>query len=90
MSDDIFDFGFTAVTEDELQSVESSRNQVEEMQEKLKQVDNKAKRLYDAITPLLDNLRKNSEKEYILWPNRKPTIDAFEEKLLSILRDGDQ
>ena len=90
MSDDIFDFGFTAVTEDELQSVESSRNQVEEMQEKLKQVDNKAKRLYDAITPLLDNLRKNSEKEYILWPNRKPKIDAFEEKLLSILRDGDQ
>lgn len=90
MSDDIFDFGFTAVTEDELQSVESSRNQVEEMQEKLKQVDNKAKRLYDAIMPLLDNLRKNSEKEYILWPNRKPTIDAFEEKLSSILRDGEQ
>ena len=87
MSDDIFDFGFTAVTEDELQSVESSRNQVEEMQKKLKQVDNRAKRLYDAITPLLDNLKKSPEKEYILWPDRVDKINAFEKRLLGILED---
>ena len=87
MSDDIFDFGFTAVTEDELQSVESSRNQVEEMEKKLKQVDNRAKRLYDAITPLLDNLKKSPEKEYILWPDRVDKINAFEKRLLGILED---
>lgn len=89
MSTEIFDFGFTAVDEDELQSVESSRNQVEEMQKKLKQVDNRAKKLYDAITPLLDNLRKSPQKEYILWPDRLDKINAFQEKLIGILEDDE-
>ena len=26
------------------------------------------------ILPLLQNLMKNDEKEYIYWPNRKPII----------------
>lgn len=89
MSDELNDFGFTAINEDELQSVESSRNQVEEMQQKLKQVDNKAKRLYDVITPLLENLKKNPEKEYILWPDRVSKIDAFQQKLTVILHDDE-
>jgi len=88
MTDDIFDFGFTAVTEDDLQVVETSRTYVQELEQKLEKVDKKALTIYNAIIPLLDNLRKNPEKEYILWPNRVSKIDAFQDKLLEIL-DGE-
>ena len=63
MSDLDFDFGFTAVTEDELEAVQKTKVSAEGAQEKLE-------KLYNAITPLLTNLKKNPEKEYILWPNR--------------------
>lgn len=89
MKDDIFDFGFSAVDEEELQVVESSKSQVEELQQQLELVDKKAQRLYNAFIPLLDNLRKNPEKEYIYWPDRVSKIDAFETKLSDIL-NGDE
>jgi hypothetical protein len=34
--------------------------------------------------PLLNNLAKNPENEYILWPNRVAKIDEFKKKLLSL------
>lgn len=88
MSDDLFDFGFTAIDENDLKVVESSKTQVEELQQQLELVDKRAVKLYNAIIPLLDNLRKNPEKEYILWPDRVKKIDAFQDKLLEIL-DGE-
>ena len=44
----------------------------------------KLDRLYNAIQPLLSNLKKNPEKEYILWPNRISRVDAFEDHLRKI------
>jgi molecular chaperone GrpE (heat shock protein) len=85
MSDDIFDFGFTAVSEDDLQVVESSRNQVEELQKEKDELDKRAERLYNAILPLLDNLCKNPEKDYILWPDRQAKIEGFKQHLADIL-----
>ena len=38
----------------------------------------------EAITPLLNNLKKNPEKEYILWPNRIEKVEAFEDHLYKI------
>lgn len=89
MPDDLFDFGFTAINEDELKTVETSKNQVEELQQQLESVDKRATMLYNAIIPLLDNLRKNPEKEYIYWPDRVSKIDAFETKLSNIV-NGDE
>jgi hypothetical protein len=89
MNDDFNDFGFTAVTEDDLQAVETSKTQVEELQQQLDSVDKRASMLYNAIIPLLDNLRKNPEKEYIYWPDRVSKIDAFETKLSNIV-NGDE
>lgn len=89
MKDDIFDFGFSAISEDDLQVVESSKSQVEELQQQLEAVDKRAQMLYNAFIPLLDNLRKNPEKEYIYWPDRLDKIDAFESKLSAIL-NGDE
>ena len=50
-----------------------------EVAEKLKQVE-------DMILPLLYNLMKNPEKEYIHWPNRTPIIDKQIEKITAITR----
>ena len=44
----------------------------------------KLDKLYNAITPLLNNLKKNPEKDYILWPNRVEKVDQFEDMLRKI------
>jgi hypothetical protein len=36
--------------------------------------------------PLLYNLMKNPEKDYIKWPNRKPIIESQIQKILEITR----
>jgi len=80
--DDIFDFGFTAVDENELEAVQQATqvaNDALTTQEKLD-------KLYNAIVPLLNNLKKNPEKEYILWPNRLAKVEQFETHLQSIYR----
>jgi len=79
-SDDMFDFGFTAVNEDELESVQKLSKTAEEASSLEDRVNN----LYNAITPLLNQLRKNPEKEYIYWPNRIEKIEQFEDHLYKI------
>lgn len=80
MSDDLFDFGFTAVTEDELESVQKLSSQVEEATS----LEERTQKLYSSILPLLEQLKKNPEKEYIYWPNRVEKIEQFEQHLLNI------
>ncbi len=82
MKNEIFDFGFTAVDETELEAaqlLDVVSSNVEETQQRL---DN----LYNAIQPLLANLKKSPEKEYILWPNRLEKIEEFEEYILTIYK----
>lgn len=82
--DDIFDFGFTAVDEDELASVEISKKIAEESSATAEQLEARLDKLYNAITPLLNNLKKNPEKDYILWPNRLKKVEEFETHLQKI------
>jgi len=42
--------------------------------------------LEQLIVPLLVNLMKNPEKEYIYWPNRKEKIQEQIDKVLSLTR----
>tara|TARA_R110000868_G_scaffold30953_3_gene113852 strand:+ start:4342 stop:4587 length:246 start_codon:yes stop_codon:yes gene_type:complete len=76
---DIFDFGFTAVTEEELELVQSSEASASESHDRLDA-------LYNAITPLLNNLKANPEKDYILWKNRLEKVEQFEDLLQSIYK----
>ena len=78
---DLFDFGFTAVTEDELDVVRNT-------QETLGTTEAQFDKLYNAIVPLLNNLKLNPEKDYIYWPNRLEKVEAFESHLQKI-RSGD-
>jgi hypothetical protein len=38
------------------------------------------------ILPLLQNLKKNPEKDYIHWPNRSAIIDKQIERILAVTR----
>ena len=84
MSDDDFDFGFTAVDESELQAVQDAQKAAGDVEVQATTTQEKLDKLYNAIQPLLTNLKKNPEKEYILWPNRIEKVDQFEDMLRKI------
>ena len=86
MSDDMFDFGFTAVDESELKAVQEASAIAESVASNATVTQDKLDKLYNAIVPLLNNIKKNPEKEYILWPNRIDKVEEFEEHLLKIYR----
>jgi len=46
----------------------------------------KLKQVEDLILPLLYNLQKNPEKDYIHWPNRTAIIDKQIEKIKAVTR----
>ena len=76
---DMFDFGFTAVDEHELDAVKEVSQTATSTEERLNN-------LYNAIVPLLNNLKKNPEKDYILWPNRLAKVEEFEDLLQKIYK----
>tara|TARA_R100000951_G_C2645378_1_gene182404 strand:- start:1296 stop:1535 length:240 start_codon:yes stop_codon:yes gene_type:complete len=76
---DIFDFGFTAVDEDELEAVQKVAVAASSAEDRLNN-------LYNAVVPLLNNLKKNPEKDYILWPNRLAKVEEFEDHLQKIYK----
>ena len=82
--DDIFDFGFTAVDETELEAVQKATAEASEVASTVTTTQEKLDKLYNAITPLLTNLKKNPEKEYILWPNRLAKVEEFEDHIQKI------
>lgn len=92
--DDTFDFGFSAVSEDELKAVEAqlqtkaaqqgvalaaATDAAVEAQQKLQQ-------LYKLIMPLLNNLAKDDGKDYIYWPDRTTKIKQFVTKIEAIVK----
>ena len=48
-------------------------------------VSNKLRDVEDLVLPLLYNLQKNPEKEYIKWPDRTAKIEAFEDHIRKII-----
>ena len=65
MSQDLFDFGFTAVDENELEAVQKEQEKAATIGETAKSNQKQLDDLYNAIVPLLNNLKKNPQKEYI-------------------------
>ena len=118
MSDDMYDFGFTAVDEiptgelkpqqpvvaqvddaqlqtivDKIERLEAliiqsdSSGMINEHRELVQQdVAAKLRQVEDLILPLLYNLQKNPEKDYIHWPNRTAIIDKQVEKIKAVTR----
>jgi|TARA_S200002703_G_scaffold50270_1_gene43649 hypothetical protein len=86
MADDIFDFGFSAVDESELESFQKAAAEAEEATATASTYEEKLNSLYNAIVPLLTNLKKNPEKDYIYWPNRLERVEKFEDHISSIVK----
>ena len=101
MSDDeVWDFGFTAATVEELDVLQQSKsdhqeetdllfNQIEK--QKATNADNleKLEKLYNAILPLLTNLEKDADtRDYIYWPKRGQKIEEFRQILTNIYTEG--
>ena len=74
--------------------VSKSLNELDDHKENLTYIDSKKEldfkdRLIECeklILPLLQNLMKNEEKEYIYWPNRKAIIQQQIDRLQKITR----
>jgi len=81
---DIFDFGFTAVDEEELQAVQKTAALANDAEQLALTTQERLDKLYNAVVPLLNNLKKNPEKDYILWPNRLAKVEEFEDHLQKI------
>jgi hypothetical protein len=68
--DETFDFGFTTMAEEDMKA----------------EGNDKAQAMYNAIMPLLVNLKKDADKNPIInWPNRAAKIDLFITKLNQVL-----
>ena len=78
------DFGFTTVTENELDVVTKATTEVNSVQEQNEELKKRLDSLYEAIGPLLTNLKANPEKNYIYWPERVKKVDSFSAMLKQI------
>ena len=84
------DFGFSAVSEDELKSMERQlQQQVIQTEKQLtltsQEYKDKMEALYKLIMPLLINLQKDDHKEYIFWPDRSKKMTSFIDKVNKIV-----
>ena len=76
-----FDYGFTAVAETELEAVPVASQADATASTDTKEKQDKMDTMYNAMIPLLNNLQKNPEKEYIYWPDRHNKVEQFRDKL---------
>ena len=75
------DFGFTAMDADELASVDTK------IVEKTTTATEVIEKLDNFIRPLLENLAKDSDKDYIYWPNRSEILVKKLEELDTIQKN---
>ena len=86
------DFGFSAVSEDELRSMERQlQQQVIQTEKQLtltsKEYKDRMEALYRLIMPLLLNLQKDDSKSYIYWPDRTKKMTEFIDKVNKIVEN---
>lgn len=84
--DTLNDFGFSAMTEEELKQYEKFlEEQIEQYKYSHKE---KLNELYQLFVPLLNNLKKDPDKEYIYWPNRADKINEFIRKIEAYISEN--
>ena len=79
MSDD-FDFGFSAVSEEEL-----TRPIKEELTRPIKKGTDALSELSNLFLSFVGKLQANPDKEYIHWPNRIDKLKSLESKIKQIV-----
>ena len=84
MDFELNDFGFTAVDEYELSAVQEVKSTLTEVSSTAETTQDRLDKLYNAVVPLLTNLKANPEREYILWPDRLKKVEQFEDYIQKI------
>ena len=84
---ELWDFGFTAVDEGELEALQTTNQQLANTSVELQDALDKLDKLYNAVQPLLNNLKANPSKEYIYWPDRLSKVEAFSDHLDNIYKN---
>jgi Asp-tRNA(Asn)/Glu-tRNA(Gln) amidotransferase B subunit len=82
--EEIDDFGFSAVSEEEYNKV--VYEVVTEAEQNLESYKQRLTEVEKLIVPFLMKLLKTANKEYIYWPNREPVIKAQLEKIVKLTR----
>ena len=87
---DDFDFGFSAVSEDELKALEKQLTQQvaqkdTELELMSRTYEEKLNTLYKMVIPLLKNLAKDADKDYIYWPDRQKKMIDFIAKVEKVV-----
>ena len=80
----VWDFGFVAVDEKELDAYQEAQTEILKVSGEAGELHGRLDKLFNAIQPLLNNLKKDPQKDYILWPDRLAKIEAFEDMLQDI------
>jgi len=94
------DFGFSAVDADDVEGNDSDGTEQPESLSRLENkldsllssasteqiFQDKFDEIEALIIPLLYNLKKNPDKEYIYWPNREDKLQSQIDKIISITR----
>jgi predicted nuclease with TOPRIM domain len=94
-----FDFGFSfideelqekeAAAEEKIQEVSQEKQTLEDQltdaKVKADDLEYRLELLYKSVSPFLDNLCKNADKSTIYWPDRVSKIQAYKQKLLTIV-----
>ena len=79
--DELDDFGFSAVSEEEYNAViNNTTKTAEDYKARLTEVEK-------IVVPFLTKLHSTGDKEYIYWPNRKPIIEKQIERILKLTRE---
>jgi len=80
-NDFTFDFGFSAMDADELEAVQEVKAAAQTATATASDLEDRFNKLYNMVIPLLNNLKKNPEKDYIYWPKRLDKIEQFNDAL---------
>ncbi len=79
--DESFDFGFSIVDEQELDVLQEAEEKLTAVSDNADALEERLNKLYNMVMPLLNNLAKNPDKNYIFWPNRLAKIEQFRDAL---------
>lgn len=83
--DEEFCFGFSLVNETELQkSHEHNQEVIKNVQNYADIQEDRFNKLYSMVMPLLNNLKKDPDRDYILWPDRVNKINEFIKKINAV------
>jgi hypothetical protein len=83
INEEDYDFGFSLVSEDEMKAREdkAAASAVAPHAAKAEDAEQRLNNVMKMVLPFLNNLAKDSEKDYIYWPDRSKKMKEFIEKL---------